>query len=67
MNPRDMYEARAHAADPTEQMNARSRRIAAVGRTILDYATFIGLIAIGIILVGFVSNFLFGSSVTTAL
>ncbi len=67
MNPRDMYEARAHAADPTEQMSDRSRRIAAVGRTILDYATLVGLIAIGIILVGFVCTFLFGSSVTTGL
>jgi hypothetical protein len=62
-----MYEAKAHTADSAEQTDDRSRHAAAGGWSILDYASLVGLIAIGIIIVGFVVNFLFGSSVSTAL
>lgn len=65
MARRDTYEASTHTGNPTEPVNDQPRDGA--GWRILDYATFVGLIVLGILLVGLISSFLFGSSVSTAL
>lgn len=71
MTRNDSHEARARAADPNDRFLRQTPRlppsVSAFLARLGTIATFIGLIAIGILVAGIAARFIFGASVSTAL
>jgi len=67
MAHRNTYEAKARTVDPADRAHEHEPRGATGGTRIVEYLGLLGLALAGILLVGFVANLLFGSSVSTVL
>ena len=67
MAHRDMHESGPRMADTGDRVHERKSQDAANGAGIVDYLGLLGLALAAILLVGLVSTFLFGSSVSTSL